>query len=126
MKKKKTAALGKDYQDGDIIVREGESGNCMYEIQSGKVEIVRDKDGRGVRLAELGPGDFFGEMAIFEREVRSATVKAVGPVRALTVDKKTLLTRISADPTLAFRLLEKLSGRIRELDREVVHLKETG
>jgi len=123
--KKKAAALGKDYQDGDIIVREGESGNCMYEIQSGKVEILRDKDGKEVNLAVLGPGDFFGEMSIFEREVRSATVRAQGPIRALTVDKKTLLTRISADPTLAFRLLEKLSGRIRDLDKEIVHLRET-
>jgi CRP/FNR family cyclic AMP-dependent transcriptional regulator len=123
--KKKTAALGKDYQDGDIIVREGESGNCMFEIQSGKVEIFRDKAGQEVKLAVLGPGDFFGEMSIFEREVRSATVRAQGPVRALTVDKKTLLTRISADPTLAFRLLEKLSGRIRELDKEIVQLRET-
>ena len=123
--KKKTAALGKDYQDGDIIVREGETGNCMYEIQSGKVEILRDKEGQEVKLAVLGPGNFFGEMSIFEREVRSATVRAQGPVRALTVDKKTLLTRISADPTLAFRLLEKLSGRIRELDKEIVQLRET-
>ncbi len=117
--KKKAAALGKDYQDGDIIVREGETGTHMYEIQAGKVEVVRDKDGKEVKLAVLGQGDFFGEMAIFEREVRSATVRAKGPVRALTVDKKTLLTRISADPTLAFRLLEKLSGRIRELDKEI-------
>jgi CRP-like cAMP-binding protein len=123
--RKKTAALGKDYQGGDIIVREGESGDCMFEIQQGKVEVVRDKGGQEVMLAMLGSGDFFGEMAIFEREVRSATVRAVGPVRALTVDKKTLLTRISADPTLAFRLLEKLSGRIRELDKEIVTLKET-
>ncbi len=122
--KKKTAALGKDYQDGDIIVREGETGNCMYEIQSGKVEIFRDKGGKEVKLAVLGPGNFFGEMAIFEREVRSASVRAQGTVRALTVDKKTLLTRISADPTLAFRLLEKLSGRIRELNKEIVQLRE--
>jgi CRP-like cAMP-binding protein len=123
--KKKAAALGKDYQDGAIIVREGESGNCMYEIQQGKVEVLRNKAGKEVMLAVLGPGDFFGEMAVFEHEVRSATVRAQGKVRALTVDKKTLLTRISADPTLAFRLLDKLSGRIRELNKEIVRLQET-
>ncbi len=123
--RKKIGALGKEYQDGDIIVREDETGHCMYEIQEGKVEVVRKKDGQEVKLAVLGKGDFFGEMAIFEREVRSATVRASGKVLALTVDKKTLLTRISADPTLAFRLLEKMSGRIREMDKEIVLLKDT-
>jgi CRP/FNR family cyclic AMP-dependent transcriptional regulator len=123
---KKTAALGKDYQDGDIIVLEGETGEYMFEIQQGQVEILGQKEGKDVILAVLGKGDFFGEMAIFERETRSATVRAKGPVRALTVDKKTLLTRISADPTLAFRLLEKMSGRIRDLDREIVRLKSGG
>lgn len=123
---KKRGALGKDYQDGDIIVREGETGECMFEIQQGQVEILGQKEGRDVILAVLEKGDFFGEMSIFERERRSATVRARGPVRALTVDKKTLLTRISADPTLAFRLLEKMSGRIRDLDREIVRLKSGG
>ena len=123
---KKTGALGKDYQDGDVIVREGETGECMFEIQQGRVEVLGRREGKDVILAVLGKGDFFGEMAIFEREVRSATVRAQGPVRALTVDKKTLLTRISADPSLAFRLLEKMSGRIRELNGEIVRLKSGG
>jgi len=120
---KKSGALGKDYFDGDIIVREGETGDCMFEIQEGKVEVIGQKQGKDVRLAVLGKGDFFGEMAIFEREVRSATVRAVGKVRALTIDKRTLLRRISEDPTLAFRLLEKLSRRIREMDKEIVDYK---
>ncbi len=123
--KKKSGALGKEYQDGNIIIRQGEAGHCMYEIQEGKVEVFREKDGKEVKLAVLGKGDFFGEMAIFERELRSATVRASGKVLALTVDKKTLLTRISADPTLAFRLLEKMSGRIREMDQEIVRLKDS-
>ncbi len=120
---KKSGALGKDYFDGDIIVREGETGDCMFEIQEGKVEVIGQKQGKDVRLAILGKGDFFGEMAIFEREVRSATVRAVGKVRALTIDKRTLLRRISEDPTLAFRLLEKLSRRIRGMDKEIVDYK---
>ncbi len=120
---KKSGALGKDYFDGDIIVREGETGDCMFEIQEGKVEVIGQKQGKDVRLAVLGKGDFFGEMAIFEREVRSATVRAVGKVRALTIDKRTLLRRISEDPTLAFRLLEKLSRRIRGMDKEIVDYK---
>jgi CRP-like cAMP-binding protein len=58
-------------------------------------------------------------MAIFEREPRSATVRARGDVVALTVDKKNLLRRVSEDPTMAFRLIQTLSGRLRELNRAV-------
>ena len=123
--KRKSGTLGKEYQNGDIIVSEGDTGHCMYEIQEGTVEVIGEKDGKEVKLALLGKGDFFGEMAIFERELRSASVRASGKVLALTVDKKTLLTRISADPTLAFRLLEKMSGRIREMDKEIVQLKDS-
>jgi CRP-like cAMP-binding protein len=71
----------------------------------------------------LGKGDFFGEMAIFEREVRSATVRAHGKVRVLTVDKKILLRRISEDPSLALRILGRMSSRIRGMDNELVRLR---
>ncbi len=67
----------------------------------------------------LAPGDFFGEMAIFEKEVRSATVRAIGEARVLKVDKKTLLRRIKEDPLLAVNILQAMSGRIRGLNAEV-------
>ncbi|MCK4892757.1 MAG: cyclic nucleotide-binding domain-containing protein [Calditrichia bacterium] len=109
--------LGRTFNDGELIIRESEYGDCMYVIQSGKVEVIMHRlEGKEVRIAELGEGDFFGEMAVFEKEVRSATVKAKGEVTVITVDKKTLLRRIQQDPSLAFRLLEKMSSRIRRLD----------
>ena len=95
----------------------------MYVIQSGQVEIVHERDGREVQLAIRGEGDVFGEMAIFERHVRMATVRAKGPVRVLTVDKKSLLRRFQEDPSLAFRMVEMMSGRIRQLSEEVSRLK---
>jgi CRP-like cAMP-binding protein len=119
----KAGALGKMYKDGEIIIRQGETGDCMYEILDGTVEVLREKKGQEVCLAVLSKGDFFGEMAIFEKEVRSATVRAMGNVRAMTIDKKTLLRRISEDPSLAFRIIEKMSGRVRELDVEIERLK---
>ena len=79
--------LGKKYKDGDTIVRQGESGDCMYVILSGKVDILQKKGEKDVFLAELGESDFFGEMALFGHEVRSATVRAKGEVHVLTVDK---------------------------------------
>ena len=111
--------LGKEYTEGDLIVRQGEIGDCMYEILDGRVEVIHETEGKEVRLAELGRGDFFGEMAIFDHEVRSATVRALGPVRALTIDKRTFLRRVTEDPSLAFRILEKMSHRIRELNKKM-------
>lgn len=119
----KAGVLGKVYGDGDVIVRQGKPGDCMFEILEGTVEVLREKEGKETCLAVLSRGDFFGEMAIFEKEVRSATVRAMGEVRAITIDKKTLLRRISEDPSLAFRIIEKLANRIRELDVEIERLK---
>jgi CRP/FNR family transcriptional regulator len=116
-------ALGKVYQGGEVIIRQGEVGDCMYVIQQGQVEVVLEQEGEEVRLAVHGEGDFFGEMAIFDREVRSATIRALGQVRVLTVDKKNFLRRIQADPSLAFRIVETMSRRIRELATEVARLE---
>jgi len=66
--------LGKDYGDGELIVKQGESGDCMYVIQEGEVEVFVTRDGRDVPLAIRKRGEFFGEMAIFERETRAASV----------------------------------------------------
>ena len=116
-----TGALGKVYEDGEIIVHQGEVGDCMYVIQAGQVEVIAEESGEEIRLAVRGEGEFFGEMAIFDRDVRSATVRAMGQVRALTVDKKNFLRRIHEDPSLAFRIVETMSRRLRELQAELTH-----
>ena len=63
-------------------------------------------------------------MAIFEREVRSATVRAVGEARILTVDRRTFLRRVQEDPSLAFNILRTMSGRIRELTEKLAQHEE--
>ena len=115
-------ALGKLYEDGEVIIRQNEVGSCMYVIQEGRAEIILENEEKDIQIAIRKEGDFFGEMALFDRDVRSATVRALGPCRILTVDKKNLLSRIHQDPSLAFRLLEDMSGRIRELDAEIYRL----
>ena len=119
----KTGELGRVYQDGEEIIRQGEVGNCMYVIQAGKAEVLREVEGQAIRLAMLEENDFFGEMAIFDHEVRSATVRAVGVVRVLTVDKKTLLRRIQEDPVLTLRIVEHLCDRLRKANSELARLK---
>jgi len=111
--------LGKVYTDGQVIVQQGAVGDCMYVILEGEVEILMEKKGRQVSLATLVEKDIFGEMAIFESEVRSATARALGDVRVLTIDKKSFLRRIHEDPSLALRIVETMSRRIRELDSEL-------
>ena len=115
--------LGKLYQAGETIVRQGEPGQCMYVIQSGQVVVAQEKAQSEVPLAVLNKGDFFGEMALFEREARSATVRALTDSRVLTVDKRTFLRRIQEDPSLAFRMVETMSRRIRDLDKEISRIK---
>jgi len=119
-----SGALGRVYRDGETIVRQGETGDCMYVIQQGKVEVLREGGGRTIRLTELGAGEIFGEMALYEKTPRSATVRAVGEVRVLTVDKRTFLRRVQEDPSLAFNVLRALSARIRALNVEVATLRE--
>lgn len=119
-------ALGKIYSDGEAIISQGCSGDSMYVVQGGRVEVVqRADDGSEQHLAFLDAGDFFGEMAVFEKEVRSATVRACGEARVLKIDKRTLLTRIREDPLLAVNLLKTMSHRIRELNGEIAHYNGT-
>ena len=118
-----SGALGREYKGGDVIVHQGEIGDCMYVIQEGEVEVVRIENGSIIRLAVLGRGDFFGEMSVFEKEVRSATVRALDKVRVITVDKKTFMRRIQEDPTLAFRIFQTMASRIKQLNEELVALK---
>ena len=114
-------ALGKVYCDGEIIIRQGDMGDCMYVVQSGRVEVVQSSEHGEQHLAFLQTGDFFGEMAVFEKEVRSATVQSAGEARVLKVDKKTLLRRIREDPLLAVNLVQTMSHRIRDLNAEIAH-----
>ena len=117
-------ALGKIYQDGEDIVREGDVGDCMFVLQEGQVEILKLRGGKQVRLMVLETGEFFGEMAIVERETRSATVRALGQIRVLTIDKKNFLRRIHEDPSLAWRIVQTMSRRIRELSADVARLTD--
>lgn len=119
-----SGALGKFYVDGEVIIRQGSTGDSMYVVQSGRVEVIQSSETGEQHLAFLEAGDFFGEMAVFEKEVRSATVRAVGESRVLKIDKKTLLRRIREDPLLAVNLLKTMSHRIRYLNSTVAHHKD--
>ena len=118
--------LGKTFESGEVSVRQGEDGQAMYVIQDGQVEVINERDTQEVRLAVLNQGDFFGEVPFFERRGQAgivrATVRALEPVRVLTVDKKTLLRRLHEDPSLSYRILQTMARRIQEMEAEVTRL----
>jgi flavin-dependent dehydrogenase len=115
--------LGRVYQDGEVILRQGDAADYMLVIQEGQVEVLEEFEGQEVRLAVSGVGEVIGEMAIFEHETRSATVRAVGQARVLTIDEKTFLRYVHQDPSLAYQLLKMLSGRVRKSNIEKTYLK---
>lgn len=115
--------LGRVYKDGEVIVRQGDAGDSMYVIQDGLVEVVVEEGGQEIHIAIRGEGEFFGEMAIFEREVRMATVRALGEARVLTIDEKNFMRRIHEDPSLAYRIVRTMSQRIRALSTRIATLE---
>ncbi len=122
--KDKEASLGRDYKDGDTIFEENSIGKEMYIILTGNAKVTKKKDGVETTLATLEEGDFFGEMSLFDNNPRSATVKALGDVKLLEINQKNFLKKISRDPSLAFRMFEKMSQRIRDSDEIILNYIE--
>jgi CRP/FNR family transcriptional regulator len=121
-----TSNLGKQYSEGDVILRQGETTDGMFVIQEGEVEVLHERDGTEIRLNTLTQPDFFGEVPFFERVqdpgVVRATIRALGDVRVLTVDKATIVRRLHEDPGLGYRIMETMSRRMRTLEEEVIRL----
>ncbi|HSM18096.1 MAG TPA: cyclic nucleotide-binding domain-containing protein [Gemmatimonadales bacterium] len=117
------AAFGRFYADGELIACQGEVGDCLYVVQDGEVEIVVEHAGTEVVLRTAGRNEVLGEMAIFDKQPRSATIRAKGRARILTLDRQNFLRRINEDPSLAYRMIEASSHRVRELSDEIVRLR---
>lgn len=108
------------------IFREGDDGDAMYVIRSGNVRITKSMHGIMVRIADLGPGDYFGEMAFFEGAPRSSTAIAQTQVEADVYDHKALACRIASEPEFAFAMLRALSHRLRQIDDRLTELVARG
>jgi CRP/FNR family transcriptional regulator, cyclic AMP receptor protein len=99
---------------GEVIFREGDQSNTCYLVRSGHARAIREHaDGRQLALATFGPGDIFGELAMFDDERRSATVETIDPLEVLAIlgpDMRRLMLR---RPQLAVALAASLSRRLR-------------
>lgn len=104
--------LERDFPEGHVLFREGDAGAAMYVIRRGRVRISRRFDVGERSLALLGPGDFFGEMAILNRRPRAATATAVEPLQVIEIDASTLEAMVLGQPEIAIRLISRLSRRV--------------
>jgi len=107
------------FSKGQVLFHEGDEGEDMYIIQSGKVAIKKKLADSEVTLAVLEKGDFFGEMAILERAPRSASAEVVEAGDLIVIAGHMLGDMIKSNPEIAVRMLRKQSLRIRETNRQL-------
>jgi signal transduction histidine kinase len=104
-----------------VICSEGEEGTGFFIIFSGRVEILKRLDDKSERyLHDAGPGEFFGEMAIVQDDVRSATVRTAEPTTLLEIEKEAFLRVLGRSPSLAIRILVQMTGRLRDADQQAI------
>jgi len=112
-----------EFPRGHVIFQEGEPGDKLYIILSGKVKIGRKSaDGRENLLGIFGPADMFGELSIFDPGPRTSTATTVTEVRAVTMDRPALRQWISTRPEIAEQLLRVVARRLRRTNNMVAEL----
>ncbi len=111
--------FGASCNKGEVVFREGDHGNTMYIIQAGTVEISQIRNGKRTVLALLEKGDFFGEMALIDRHLRSATATAITQCRLLPFTRTSIMERIRQDPGVVRHLLSTLWHRITQTNHRL-------
>jgi CRP/FNR family cyclic AMP-dependent transcriptional regulator len=105
----------KIYRKSEVIFEENSSGSEMYIIHSGKVKLSTRAPGREVVLASMGPGEFFGEMALCDSEPRTAAATAEEDDTSLiAIDQDKFLYLVSQQPAFAFTIMHVLCKRLRD------------
>lgn len=112
MTNEKLAKRVQQVPEGTVLFRDGDRGDEMYVIQRGRVRIFTEVKGREKLLAILGPGDFFGEMAILNDKPRTASAEVVEDAQLLSIDPKTFGAMIVSNTEIAVRLIKKLARRL--------------
>jgi uncharacterized membrane protein len=99
------------------LFRQGDKGDAMYLIESGRVRIsIRDDDDAEVILAELAQGDFFGEMSIIDGRQRSADAKVIDDARLAILSREAFLSFVRSNPDVGLEMLSALTDRLRRTD----------
>lgn len=113
-------AVPRHFEPGQVVFREGDSSDTCYVVREGHARAVRSHgDGRTITLATFGPGDIFGELAMFEDERRSATVEAIEPTSVVGVLGPDMRRLMNEHPQIAARLVIALGRRLRETNERL-------
>ncbi len=113
-------AVPREFEPGQVVFREGDSSDTCYVVRSGRARAVREHgDGRTITLATFGPGDIFGELAMFEDERRSATVEAIEPTSVVAVLGPDMRRLMVEHPEISTRLVIALGRRLRETNERL-------
>jgi CRP/FNR family cyclic AMP-dependent transcriptional regulator len=110
----------RQFAPGDVIVAEGEQAVAFFYLLSGRVEVVKGAEGPSPKvLKTMGPGDFFGEMALLDNYLRSASVRALEDTECLQLWRWDFLYALRTNPHIAAEMLPVLSRRLRETNAEL-------
>jgi CRP/FNR family cyclic AMP-dependent transcriptional regulator len=113
-------AVPRAFEPGQIVFREGDSSDTCYIVRTGRARAVREHSGgRTITLATFGPGDIFGELALFEDERRSATVEAIEPTSVVAVLGPDMRRLMVEHPGISARLVIALGRRLRETNERL-------
>ena len=116
----RAVATEKTYPKNAVVLTEGEMGDSLYMIQSGKVKVfIGDEDGREIILKILGPGDFFGEMSMIDKQPRSASVNTSEASTFLVLTHAAFEKCVEQSPRIANMVMRILAQRVREADRKI-------
>lgn len=113
-------AVPRRFDSGEIVFREGDESNTCYIVRSGLARAVREhSDGRSLTLANFGPGDIFGELAMFDNERRSATVETVEATEVIAILGGDMRRLLREHPDIAVKLVAALGRRLRETNERL-------
>ncbi len=111
--------LTRTYEAGTVLFEENDPGSRMYVVSSGKVKITRHLGDSEIVLATIGPGEFFGEMALLVQLPRSATATVTDAAELVEIDDETFHAMLRDNSEIAQRMLRRLSARLRDTDRRL-------
>jgi len=107
-------AVPRRFSPQHVVFREGDDSDTCYVVQAGHARAVREhRDGRQITLATFGPGDIFGELAMFDAEKRSATIEALGELDTCAILGADMRRLMREHPDIAVKLVIALAGRLR-------------
>ena len=114
-------ALGQEeFLNGETIVHQGETGATLFLLARGKASVRLGSDADSKEVAQIMPGDFFGEMSLFDDQPRSATVVAIGDATLLTLERDRFSTLVQQRPDVLSHICKMFGSRLRETNRRLL------